>query len=135
MIVGRRPAISSLQKVDRPSQNSPAWSNAKTDQMASLKKIPPSRDFAPDLFLATAERLGVNISASIVVGDSVWDLLAAQRARALGVGLLSGGYGKDELERAGAYRVYEDSADMLEHLDEVGVQREETSNFPRLAGQ
>jgi HAD superfamily hydrolase (TIGR01509 family) len=75
----------------------------------------------PDLFLAAAERLGADIEHSIVVGDSVWDLLAARRARALGVGVLSGGYGEDELQRAGAYRVYEDPADLLRHLDEVGV--------------
>jgi HAD superfamily hydrolase (TIGR01549 family) len=75
----------------------------------------------PDLFLAAAQRLGVAIGDSVVVGDSVWDLLAARRARALGVGLLSGGYGQDELERAGAYRVYQDPADLLRHLDEVGV--------------
>lgn len=75
----------------------------------------------PDLFLAAAERLGVPIEASVVVGDSIWDLLAARRARALGVGLLSGGYGLDELQSAGAYRVYADPADLLLHLDEVGV--------------
>jgi HAD superfamily hydrolase (TIGR01509 family) len=61
----------------------------------------------PDLFLAAAAQLGVAISDCVVVGDSVWDLLAARRARSLGVGLLSGGYGQDELERAGAYRVYQ----------------------------
>jgi HAD superfamily hydrolase (TIGR01509 family) len=75
----------------------------------------------PDLFLAAAKRLGVDITNSVVVGDSVWDLLAARRARALAVGLQSGGYGREELERAGAYRVYEDPADLLDHLDEVGV--------------
>ena len=75
----------------------------------------------PDLFLVAAQRLGVPITASVVVGDSVWDLLASRRAGALGVGLLSGGYGLDELERAGAYRVYDDPADLLRHLDEVGV--------------
>jgi HAD superfamily hydrolase (TIGR01509 family) len=75
----------------------------------------------PDLFLAAAARLNVDIRDSIVVGDSVWDLLAARRAWALGVGLLSGGYGQDELEQAGAYRVYQDPADLLKHLDEVGV--------------
>ena len=74
----------------------------------------------PDLFLAAADRLGVTIETATVVGDSVWDMLAAKRARALGIGLLSGGYGMDELERGGAYRVYEDPADMLKHLDEVG---------------
>jgi HAD superfamily hydrolase (TIGR01549 family) len=75
----------------------------------------------PDLFLAAAERLNVDIETSVVVGDSVWDLLAAQRAKALGIGLLSGGYGQDELERAGAFRVYQDPRDLLNHLDEVGV--------------
>jgi phosphoglycolate phosphatase-like HAD superfamily hydrolase len=79
----------------------------------------------PDLFLAAAEKLGVSIHDSVVVGDSIWDLLAARRARALGVGLLSGGYGREELERAGAYRVYNDPADLLVHLDEVGVRRSE----------
>jgi HAD superfamily hydrolase (TIGR01549 family) len=75
----------------------------------------------PDLFLAAAKQLGSDIEASSVIGDSVWDMLAARRARALGVGLLSGGHGREELERAGAYRVYEDPADLLDHLDEVGV--------------
>jgi HAD superfamily hydrolase (TIGR01509 family) len=79
----------------------------------------------PDLFLAAAERLGVSILDSVVVGDSVWDLLAARRAHALGVGMLSGGYGQDELERAGAYRVYQDPGDLLQHLDEVGVRTSE----------
>lgn len=79
----------------------------------------------PDLFLAACEKLGMAISDSVVVGDSIWDLLAARRARALGVGLLSGGYGREELERAGAYRVYNDPADLLKHLDEVGVRRAE----------
>lgn len=78
----------------------------------------------PDLFLAAAERLGVDIARAVVVGDSVWDLLASRRAGALGVGLLSGGYGQEELERAGAYRVYEEPADLLRHLDEVGVRSE-----------
>jgi HAD superfamily hydrolase (TIGR01549 family) len=77
----------------------------------------------PDLFLAVAERLGIPVETTTVVGDSVWDMLASRRARALGIGLLSGGYGQDELERSGAYRVYEDPADLLRHLDEVGGRR------------
>jgi HAD superfamily hydrolase (TIGR01509 family) len=77
----------------------------------------------PDLFLAAAYRLGVAIDTASVVGDSVWDMLAARRAGMLGVGVLSGGYGTEELERAGAYRVYEDPADLLRHLDEVGGRR------------
>jgi phosphoglycolate phosphatase-like HAD superfamily hydrolase len=61
----------------------------------------------------------VPIEQAVVVGDSIWDMLAAQRCRAPGVGLLSGGYGTEELERAGALRVYDNPADLLVHLDEV----------------
>jgi HAD superfamily hydrolase (TIGR01509 family) len=75
----------------------------------------------PDLFLAAASMLGVEPTRAFVVGDSIWDLLAAQRAGALGIGLLSGGYGPEELQAAGAYRVYHDPADLLAHLEEVGV--------------
>ncbi len=78
----------------------------------------------PDLFLAAGERLKVPMSHCIIVGDSVWDMLAARRAFALSVGLLSGGYGQEELERAGAYRVYQDPSDLLRHLDEMGVRLE-----------
>jgi HAD superfamily hydrolase (TIGR01549 family) len=74
----------------------------------------------PDLFLTAAERLGVDIQNASIVGDSVWDMLAAQRAHGLGIGLLSGGYGREELERAGAYRVFEDPAELLRQIDEVG---------------
>jgi HAD superfamily hydrolase (TIGR01509 family) len=78
----------------------------------------------PDLFLAAAALIGVDPGHAWVVGDSVWDMLAARRAGALGVGLLSGGYGREELERAGAYRVYADPAELLARLDEVGVRNQ-----------
>ena len=52
----------------------------------------------PDLFIAAGNRLGIDVADAVVVGDSVWDLLAARRARALGVGLLSGGYGREAPE-------------------------------------
>jgi HAD superfamily hydrolase (TIGR01549 family) len=75
----------------------------------------------PDLFLACAEQLDVPAQECYVVGDAVWDLLAARRARMLSVGLLSGGYGEDELTRAGAFRVYRDTRELRESLDELGV--------------
>lgn len=75
----------------------------------------------PDLFLAAAQALQANPQGIFVVGDSVWDMLGAQRAGALGIGLLSGGYGRSELMDAGAYRVYEDPAQLLAHLDELGL--------------
>ena len=77
----------------------------------------------PDLFLAAAARLDVPIERAVVVGDSIWDMLAATRCRALGVGVLSGGYGSEELRQSGAIRVYDDPADLLGHIDEVGGRR------------
>jgi HAD superfamily hydrolase (TIGR01509 family) len=73
----------------------------------------------PDLFVEAARRLGTSTQGSYVIGDSIWDMIAAARCGALGIGLLSGGYGREELERAGALRVYDDPADMLIHLDEI----------------
>jgi len=129
---GARELLAYLTRVGVP------WAIATSGRLQSARPmldtlgVPPSvpvitRDQVehakpdPDLFLAAAAQLKVPIGSSIVVGDSVWDLLAARRAQALGVGLLSGGYGQEELERAGAYRVYQDPTDLLKHLDEVGV--------------
>ena len=75
----------------------------------------------PDLFLACQERMGVRREDCYVVGDAVWDLLAARRAGMLSIGLLSGGYGRDELTQAGAFRVYRDTQDLFDSLDELGV--------------
>ncbi len=78
----------------------------------------------PDLFLTAAKKLHVKDVEAMVVGDSVWDMLAARRANFLGVGVLSGGYGQQELEQAGAFRVYADPEEMRRHLDELGVRQE-----------
>src|ERR1700722_2465638 len=99
-----------LQKLHLPS-NAPVVTG---DDVAKAK---PS----PDIFVLAAKRLKVNVSDCIVTGDSVWDVLAAGRKRALAVGLLTGGYSQDELERAGAFRVYTDPADMLLHIEDLGI--------------
>ncbi len=75
----------------------------------------------PDAFLACQQRMGVRAEDCYVVGDAVWDLLGARRAGMLSVGLLSGGYGADELSRAGAFRVYRDPQELHASLDELGV--------------
>ena len=75
----------------------------------------------PDLFMAAAARLSIPAEECYVVGDAVWDLLAARRGRMFSVGLLTGGYGADELLAAGAYRVYRDAAELDASLDELGV--------------
>ena len=76
---------------------------------------------SPDIFVSAAKKLRVPVEHCVVVGDSVWDMLAAGRRRALSVGLLSGGYSQAELQQAGAFRVYADPADMVEHIEDIGL--------------
>lgn len=132
LLPGAKELLAELSRLDVPWTI--ATSGSLADVRSSLKllgidKSAPivTRDSVeaakpnPDLFLTAAEKLGVAIEDSIVVGDSVWDLLAARRAKTFGIGLLTGGYGRDELERAGAYRVYDDPKQMLENLEDIGV--------------
>jgi HAD superfamily hydrolase (TIGR01509 family) len=111
-----------------------ATSGKRQDAAASLEvlRLPPDAIVVdrtaverakpePDLFLACQEKLGVSPAECYVVGDAVWDLLAARRAGMLGIGLLSGGYGEEELARAGAYRVYRDPAELLSQIYQLGL--------------
>jgi HAD superfamily hydrolase (TIGR01549 family) len=75
----------------------------------------------PDLFIECARRLHVPRAECYVVGDAVWDLLAARRAGMLSIGVLSGGYGADELQAAGAFRIYRDAGELRTSLDELGI--------------
>lgn len=108
---GRRPEINaSLVALQLPSQT-------VIVERGDVTRAKPE----PDLFLLCQKRLGVDVRDCFVVGDAVWDLLAARRAGMLSVGVLSGGYGDDELIRAGAYRVYRDPEELDASLDELGV--------------
>lgn len=108
---GRRPEINkSLEVLGIPSET-------VVVERGDVLRAKPE----PDLFLACQERLGVAVRDCYVVGDAVWDLLAARRAGMLSVGLLTGGYGEDELRAAGAFRVYRDAAELHESLDELGI--------------
>ncbi|MGA9112557.1 MAG: HAD family phosphatase [Candidatus Dormiibacterota bacterium] len=135
-----RPLPGAIALLHQLSERGVLWAIATSGSRATAGpnlaklEVPPSvpvitRDevpFAkpdPDLFLAAAARLGVAITNCVVVGDSIWDVLAARRAGALGVGLLSGGYSRQELEEVGAFRVYDDPEALRVHLDELGIRR------------
>ncbi len=75
----------------------------------------------PDLFLACQKRLAVLPQECYAVGDAVWDVLAARRAGMLGIGVLTGGYSREELIGAGAYRVFSNAKDLHDHLGELGL--------------
>jgi HAD superfamily hydrolase (TIGR01509 family) len=108
---GRRPGIdASLEALEVPE-------DMVVVERGDVARATPE----PDLFIECARRLEVEPEDCYVIGDAVWDLLAARRARMLSIGLLSGGYGADELQGAGAFRVYRDAAELQSSLDELGV--------------
>jgi len=124
-----------LSKIGLPWTIATSGKRAQTEKLVKGLHLPKSLPVvtgddvknakpAPDIFLFASEKLGVSISDCIIVGDSPWDLLAGRRMKALGVGLLCGGYAKDELERAGAHLVYDDPAEILENLAELGINEE-----------
>ena len=107
-----------------PEEAQPALAKLDLDQEAPLitsTEVSAGKP-EPSLFTAAARRLGIEPRECLVVGDAVWDVLAARRAHMLSVGLLTGGIARQELLQAGALRVYDNPADLCGHLDEVGVQ-------------
>lgn len=108
---GRRPEIDQSLKILNVSQKTVII------ERGNVKRAKPE----PDLFIACQTQLGVTAEECYVVGDAVWDLLASRRARMLSIGLLTGGYGEDELIKAGAYRIFKDPADLLDSIDELGL--------------
>jgi HAD superfamily hydrolase (TIGR01509 family) len=72
---------------------------------------------APDLFCEALEAAGTAPEATVVVGDTVWDVEAARKAGLPCVAVLSGGISRAKLEEAGAIAVYEDVAALLDGLD------------------
>jgi HAD superfamily hydrolase (TIGR01549 family) len=132
LLAGARELLARLSQLDVPWAIATSGAKTEIKPLLKLLKLPAHALVVtgddveeakpePDVFLVAAERLSVRMDDCIVIGDSVWDLLAAVRAKALGVGLLCGGYGQSELEQAGAYRVYNDPSDLLEHLEELGI--------------
>ena len=55
----------------------------------------------PDYFWLQRSGSTPPVEGAVVIGDNIWDMIAAARCRALSVGLLSGGYSSDELRAGG----------------------------------
>jgi len=132
VLPGARELLQHLSQIGLPWTIATSGERRQTEKLVKGLHLPKSLPVvtgddvknakpAPDIFLVAAQKLGVSIDDSIIVGDSPWDLLAGRRLKALGVGLLCGGYSKEELERAGAHLVYDDPAELLEKLAELGI--------------
>lgn len=106
-------------------------SSAKGDELEAYKKIAGIDDFDasetssddadrskpyPDIFRAALSGLkGIAPDAAIVIGDTPYDAEAATSANLKTIGLLCGGWAKEELLRAGCVAVYRDPEDLLDH--------------------
>jgi HAD superfamily hydrolase (TIGR01549 family) len=69
----------------------------------------------PDLVVAAMEKAGGD--DAVMIGDSVWDCEAAKRAKVPAIGVLSGGFSREELEAAGAKTVFESIAELRRDLE------------------
>lgn len=132
VLPGARELLRHLSKIGLPWTIATSGERAQTEKLVKNLHLPrflpvvtgddvKNAKPAPDIFLVAAQKLGVSITDAIIIGDSPWDLLAGRRMKALGVGLLSGGYAKEELERAGAHLVYNDPGELLDNLAELGI--------------
>lgn len=77
---------------------------------------------ASDQLNRAFKELRVDPHDAAMVGDSTWDMLASRTAGCFGIGVLSGGYSREELTASGAFRVYRDVTELLEHLEEIGIE-------------
>ena len=87
------------------------------DAVTSATQVEEAKP-APDLFCVALEEAGTDPEATVVVGDTVWDVKAAARAGLACVAVLTGGISRGELEEAGAVAVYDDVAALLDELDD-----------------
>ncbi|MGD8193082.1 HAD family hydrolase [Herbiconiux sp. P18] len=70
----------------------------------------------PDILMVALERAGVAADDAVMVGDSQWDLVAAERSGIRSIGVLCGGIGRDVLDAAGASETHDDPAALLASL-------------------
>ena len=92
----------------RADQHADAWT---TSEDAEESKP------APELLDRALDKVGDG--RAVMIGDAVWDVEAANQRDLPTIGLLTGGYGREELLEAGALEVYDDPRDLLVHLGEA----------------
>ncbi|WP_433887609.1 HAD family hydrolase [Streptomyces sp. CA-111067] len=76
---------------------------------------------APDLVQQALEKAGVPAGRAVFVGDAAWDAEAARKAGVRCLGVLTGGWSRQELTEAGAEAVYDTPAELLAHLDDSAL--------------
>jgi HAD superfamily hydrolase (TIGR01549 family) len=75
---------------------------------------------APDLVKAGLERAGSGGEA-VMVGDTPWDVEAAQKTGVPTLAVVTGGFSDQELTKAGAVAVFESVGELERRLDETAL--------------
>jgi HAD superfamily hydrolase (TIGR01509 family) len=74
---------------------------------------------APDLVIAALEKTGAAAKDAVMIGDSTWDCLAAKAAKVRSIGVLTGGFSREELLEAGASKVFDTVEDLRQGLEDT----------------
>lgn len=123
-----------LEQVEQLGLQVVLATSAPEDELALLRRVLDSEELVstvtssedvetakpePDIVRVALERAGVGTEDAVFVGDAVWDVEACERAGVACIGLLSGGFSRDELEKAGAAAVFEDARELLDNLEDT----------------
>ncbi len=73
----------------------------------------------PDLVNAALERAGAGPEQAVMIGDSPWDVQAAERAGVQTLAVMTGGFSREELCQAGAVEVYESLTELKDALQQT----------------
>jgi HAD superfamily hydrolase (TIGR01549 family) len=92
------------------------------DEVVSSEEVDASKP-APDIFQLALERVSVDAGDALVIGDTVWDIEAADACGVPCVAVTTGGISEDELKAAGAVAVYASPADLLAGIDRSPISR------------
>lgn len=77
----------------------------------------------PDIFEAALSKLGLKPTECLALGDTPYDAESAGKAGIRTIGVMTGGWSRQELLDAGCVEVYESAADLLVHFEDSALVR------------
>ena len=123
-----------LEELKRRGHTVVLASSAKADEVEHYVDLLAARNIAdawttsadveetkpqPDLVNSALTKAEADAKDAVMVGDTTWDIRAAEAAKVPTIAVRTGGFGVDELEEAGAAAVFESVAELLERLDDT----------------
>jgi HAD superfamily hydrolase (TIGR01509 family) len=123
-----------LEELKRRGHTVVLASSAKADEVEHYVELLAARNIAdawttsadveetkpqPDLVNSALTKAEADAKDAVMVGDTTWDIRAAEAAKVPTIAVRTGGFGVDELQEAGAAAVFESVAELLERLDDT----------------